>query len=118
MKIELKDDEIRAVIAKQFDDVKTLVVGEKNKRYGVRNIFEPGPFTSDASPDLTIRARMGDKVQRLQNLWQGVEGTADETIEDTVKDLMGYCGLWLACNEIKKTGGKAKEESKMKGAKK
>lgn len=118
MKIELKDDEIRAVIAKQFDDVKTLVVGEKNKRYGARNIFEPGPFTSDAAPDLTIRARMGDKVQRLQNLWQGVDGTADETIEDTVKDLMGYCGLWLACNEIKKIGGKAKEESKMKGAKK
>lgn len=118
MKIELKDDEIRAVIAKQFDDVKTLVVGEKNKRYGARNIFEPGPFTSDAAPDLTIRARMGDKVQRLQNLWQGVEGTADETIEDTVKDLMGYCGLWLACNEIKKIGGKTKEESKMKGAKK
>lgn len=118
MKIEMKDDEIRAVIAKQFDDVKTLVVGEKNKRYGARNIFEPGPFTSDAAPDLTIRARMGDKVQRLQNLWQGVEGTADETIEDTVKDLMGYCGLWLACNEIKKIGEKAKEESKTKGAKK
>lgn len=118
MKIELKDDEIRAVIAKQFDDVKTLVVGEKNKRYGARNIFEPGPFTSDAAPDLTIRARMGDKVQRLQNLWQGVEETADETIEDTVKDLIGYCALWLACNEIKKIGGKAKEESKMKGAKK
>ena len=115
MKIELKDDEIRAVIAKQFDDVKTLVVGEKNKRYGARNIFEPGPFTADAAPDLTIRARMGDKVQRLQNLWQGVDETADETIEDTVRDLMGYCGLWLACNELQKG---IKEETKTKGAKK
>lgn len=115
MKIEMKDDEIRAVIAKQFDDVKTLVVGEKNKRYGARNIFEPGPFTAGAAPDLTIRARMGDKVQRLQNLWQGVEGTEDETIEDTVRDLMGYCGLWLACNELQKG---IKEETKTKGAKK
>lgn len=115
MKIELKDDEIRAIIAKQFDDVKELVVGVKSILYGTRGVFETGLFTPDAPPGLVIRARMSDKVERLRKLWQGVEGTADETIEDTVKDLMGYCALWLAWNEM---SGEDKQEAGAKAAKK
>ena len=109
MKIELKDDEIRAVIAKQFDDVKELVVGVKSILYGTRGVFETGLFTPDAPPGLVIRARMSDKVERLRKLWQGAEGTADETIEDTVRDLMGYCALWLAWKAMNSEGGQGTE---------
>lgn len=42
-----------------------------------------------------ILVRMSDKVNRLHNIMQN-NAVCDETIDDTVLDLAGYCILFLA----------------------
>lgn len=46
-----------------------------------------------------IQVRMSDKVQRLQKLLNGDTAQVAESIEDTMKDLVGYAMLWLAAPE-------------------
>lgn len=46
-----------------------------------------------------IQVRMSDKVQRLQKLLNGDTAQVAESIEDTMKDLVGYTMLWLAAPE-------------------
>lgn len=39
--------------------------------------------------------RIGDKYYRLVNLVKSGQNTTDEPIEDTIKDIVGYCLLEL-----------------------
>ena len=45
--------------------------------------------------------RLGDKYHRLANLLKGTEAQVDESIEDTIRDVIGYCLLELAYRERK-----------------
>ena len=42
-----------------------------------------------------IQCRMSDKIQRLQMLLSGKAPEVLESTEDTMRDLAGYCILWL-----------------------
>ena len=67
---------------------------QKNSDYGgsawQRPIVAPG-----MSPREAIQCRMSDKIARLQRLLGGSEAEVRESVEDTMRDLAGYCLLWL-----------------------
>jgi len=66
----------------------------KNKDYG-SSAFER-PYLHPHLPVVdAILVRMSDKVNRLHNIMQN-NAVCDETIDDTVLDLAGYCILFLA----------------------
>ena len=46
--------------------------------------------------DLSLLIRLKDKMYRLENLIENERKVEDETIEDTIKDIAGYCVLRLA----------------------
>ena len=71
----------------------------KNKDYG-NSSGEIPPLVPKLSPTDAILVRMGDKIARLVHLTQvGVALVKDETLKDTVRDLAGYCVLFLVHSE-------------------
>jgi hypothetical protein len=72
------------LIQEEFDEIKNLVL-EKNKAYG-NSAFEPQRVFSNASNIEQIKVRIDDKLSRIKNLSTNL----DESVEDTVKDLIGY----------------------------
>ena len=67
----------------QGDDLIALLV-EKQKGYGPKNITKFGVKG--------IGIRLSDKAQRLLNLRsKGQDGNHDESVKDTVTDMLGYC---------------------------
>ena len=75
------------------DDVIKLVA-EKNAQYGdayfkLRDEWNTQSFC----------VRIGDKYYRLVNLVKSGQHIIDESIEDTIKDIMGYCMLELIYRE-------------------
>ncbi|MBX4152234.1 DUF1599 domain-containing protein [Paenibacillus lautus] len=56
---------------------------------------------------MSAMIRMDDKMRRLENLLKGNEAQVDESIEDTLQDLVGYGTLALV--ELQKS----KEESEV-----
>ncbi len=71
------------------DDVIKLVA-EKNAQYGdayfkLRDEWNTQSFC----------VRIGDKYYRLVNLVKSGQNITDEPIEDTIKDIVGYCLLEL-----------------------
>lgn len=53
------------------------------------------------SPGEAIFVRMSDKVARIAALNKGQADKVGESLADTVRDLAGYCILWLAYHEEK-----------------
>jgi len=53
---------------------------------------------------LSAMIRMDDKMRRLENLIQGSKAQVDESIEDTLQDLIGYGTLALVELQKKKEG--------------
>ncbi len=71
------------------------MVSRKNSDYGnsyFRLRREWGP--------MSFGARLGDKYYRLTNLLRGHKAQVNESVEDTIKDIIGYCLLELAYREI------------------
>lgn len=66
----------------------------KNKDYG-SSAFERPYLHPHLPPEDAILIRMSDKVNRLHNIMQN-NAVCDETIDDTILDLAGYCVLFLA----------------------
>ena len=70
----------------------------KHANYGrtaeERPVLVPGITAGEA-----IFVRMSDKVARIAALNCGQPDKVGEPLEDTVRDLAGYCLLWLACRE-------------------
>lgn len=63
----------------------------KHKAYGPRNISQaPG------GPENGLRVRMWDKMARLNHILDnpGVD-TNDESLEDTLTDLLNYCAIFI-----------------------
>ena len=70
----------------------------KNRDYG-DSAFKAPPLVPCLSPAAAILVRIGDKIERLENLAKKAGELAfcvdSETVEDTVADLAGYCILYL-----------------------
>jgi len=65
-----------------FDEI-SLMMKSRHEKYGTGNIAKHGPAG--------ILVRMDDKFQRLSN---GSQNFDDETIEDTLNDIIGYALIW------------------------
>ena len=69
----------------------TILLG-KHDRYGAGPLREWG--------ELGIMIRIGSKLARLENICKGqAQATADESKNDTIVDIVGYCVLGLALLE-------------------
>jgi hypothetical protein len=75
----------------------------KNRDYGGA-VWERPMLAPDCDPGVAIRVRMSDKLSRLISLLQRPAEVADESIDDTLRDLGAYCLLELArpgrCEEV------------------
>jgi hypothetical protein len=73
-----------------FDSAGNLLL-KKHEAYGPTNIsLAPG------GPENGLRVRMHDKMARLNHIIDnpGVD-TNDESLEDTLKDLLNYCAIFI-----------------------
>jgi hypothetical protein len=63
----------------------------KHKAYGPKNISQaPG------GPENGLRVRMWDKMSRLNHILENPEvDVNDESLEDTLKDLLNYCAIFI-----------------------
>ena len=80
------------------DDVKDLLI-RKNRDYG--NSFKK---TYDEYGLLSLIIRLSDKLERLKSLNEKEPAITTETIQDTIRDIAGYCLLALAIDEERKYG--------------
>ncbi len=98
---------VRAALDKPADFPQHMIASElmrlgdllirKNADYGCSAWQEP-LLRGGISPRDAILVRMSDKVMRLHSLMKsGASAQVNESIEDTIRDLQGYCLLWLAC---------------------
>ncbi|OZB98084.1 nucleotide modification associated domain-containing protein [Paenibacillus sp. XY044] len=79
-------------------DVEDLLI-RKNNDYG--NSFS---LQFEKYGILSAIIRMDDKMRRLENLIKGHDPQVDESLEDTLKDLVGYGTLALVELQKKKEG--------------
>lgn len=68
------------------NSITTLVIS-KQKKYGKSNILDFG--------ENGVLVRMNDKFARLKNMVLNDIQDADEPIDDTLRDIIGYSLLWL-----------------------
>lgn len=60
------------------------MLDSRHKKYGAGNIAEFG--------ELGLLVRLSDKLARLKN---NQEDFTDESVDDTVQDIVGYALIWL-----------------------
>lgn len=87
-------DEGRRRIAQIGTEIVALLL-KKNADYG-QSAWQPPLLAPEQAPDVGIRVRMSDKIQRLQRLLAGNTAEVNESIADSFRDLAGYAILWLA----------------------
>jgi len=89
--------ESASLLARTCVEVGALLV-RKNRDYG--NSGHDSPLLA---PNMTSReglqCRMSDKIARLRRLLGGETASVEESVEDTFRDLAGYCVLWLTAKE-------------------
>jgi hypothetical protein len=79
-----------------YDSAGNLLL-KKHEAYGPKNISEApgGPYNG-------LRVRMWDKMARLNNILDNPDVDVNgESIEDTVKDLLNYCAIFLLVKDNK-----------------
>lgn len=84
------NSEFELNIHKIYADAKILLL-KKHEAYGPTNISNaPG------GPENGLRVRMHDKMARLNHILEnpGVD-TNDESLEDTLTDLLNYCAIFI-----------------------
>ena len=89
----IKDDSFVKAVQEELKALGALLI-EKNKAYG-DSISSKPLFVKDVSIETAIMVRANDKIKRLDNLLKNGGTENDETIDDTIRDLAGYCVLWL-----------------------
>lgn len=82
-----------ARIAAECDALKAMLLA-KNAAYG-DSVTDPVRVFSGSSPGEQIRVRIDDKISRLSR----GHAMADESMRDTVRDLIGYLVLLLIVEE-------------------
>ena len=80
----------QVLIAKKCDELKELLL-EKNRKYG-DSAINPCRVFSKASATEQILVRMDDKINRIKN-------RQNDEDEDVIKDLAGYCILYMVAKE-------------------
>lgn len=71
---------------------------KKNHDYG-DSADNPPILLPGLSSDSAILVRMSDKIERIRYLLDSKETPeVNESLEDTIRDLAGYCILWLVKN--------------------
>lgn len=65
-----------------LDEIGTMML-ERHRKYGPGNIAAEG--------ELGLRVRLGDKFARLK---AGSDNFDDETVENTLDDIIGYALIW------------------------
>lgn len=80
----------QVLIAKKCDELKELLL-EKNRKYG-DSAINPCRVFSKASATEQILVRMDDKINRIKN-------RQNDEDEDVIKDLAGYCILYMIAKE-------------------
>lgn len=83
-------------IRREIDKLRDLLIS-KNRDYGA-SAFESPSLMPGLTPTAAILVRMSDKINRLQTLSREriTRQVASETFDDTIRDLAGYCILYLA----------------------
>lgn len=85
-------------LAKTTVEVGALLV-RKNQDYGSSGMKRP-VLMPNLTPRQALLCRMSDKVARIAQLADGSDPqVADEKLEDTIRDLAGYCILWLTAGD-------------------
>jgi len=70
------------------------IVERKNKDYG-----DSFSRTRRKYGEVIFLARLEDKFNRLETLVESERAVADETVIDTLRDIIGYCALELCFRE-------------------
>lgn len=83
----------QALIVKKCEELKELLL-EKNRKYG-DSAINPCRVFSKASATEQILVRMDDKINRIKN-------RQNDEDEDVIKDLAGYCILYMVAKELDK----------------
>lgn len=97
---------LRDEIAQEVDALHNLLV-EKNQAYG-NSAGQTPLFAKDVTQETAIMIRANDKIRRLDNLLKTGGPVNDETISDTIRDLAGYCVLWLIARRYQDNTNPAK----------
>lgn len=85
-------------IEEECNKLKELLL-KKNNAYG--NAIGASPvLCPQVGKETAILVRMSDKVSRIASLWNCSDDLG-ETFDDTIRDLAGYCILYLANKEVK-----------------
>lgn len=106
----MTDFETLELIGNHDPKVREMIVGvcsrlqgmllEKGSRYGNSALTKPILIPS-LTPGQNIMGRASDKIARIAALNTGrATETADETLQDTVLDLAGYCVLWVVARML------------------
>lgn len=90
-KLHIKNTPQRVTeLHKWLDEVKDLLA-KKNADYGSDSFDK----SIDLFGDLNGLSRIHDKLMRLVNLIKNNKNpTLDESVDDTLKDIVGYCALF------------------------
>ena len=89
---------INSAIRREINALADLL-SRKNKDYG-NAAFTSSLLTPELDATTAILVRMGDKIRRLKSLTASHDPKVEsESFEDTVRDLAGYCILYLATSK-------------------
>lgn len=81
-------------IKTQCDALCALLL-QKNKDYG--SAIEESPYLAPEVPPTTaVFVRLSDKFKRIQTLRMNTTTDVEEPLEDSIRDVAGYCILLLA----------------------
>ena len=90
-------EEFKNALWNQVQQINNLVL-KKNERYGNSALTAPA-LCAVLTAKEGILVRLGDKFARMRQLIETDEVVAEEPLRDTVKDIIGYCFLWLIADE-------------------
>lgn len=99
MNDDAKFNQSDAAIRREINALADLLM-RKNRDYGAAATSE-SPLCPELDSSTAILVRMGDKIKRLENLASVKETLVDESFDDTVRDLAGYCVLYLAAKSLR-----------------
>ena len=95
-------EEFKTTLTKEVEDLAKLIIA-KNARYG-NSALTPPTLCPVLTAKEGIQVRLGDKFARMRQLVESGEVVAEEPLRDTVRDIIGYCLLWLIADEEERKG--------------
>lgn len=100
---QMTHEQFKTALQKQVQELSNLII-KKNERYG-NSALTPPTLCPVLTAKEGIQVRLGDKFARMQRLIETDEVVAEEPLRDTVRDIIGYCLLWLVADEAETAGG-------------